>query len=153
MMFAESGALTRAWKTEGRIITIETAGTICREVECDLLSVSPKLSNSCPDDPIWAVRHEKTRADLDPLRRLMERYTCQLKFVVNPETGKDIDEILELLRRLPPIAPERILLMPEGIDADLLNRRMRLMVATCKLHGWRLCPRLHIHVFGNQRGT
>lgn len=35
-------------KTAGFHITIETAGTIYRELACDLMSLSPKLANSDP---------------------------------------------------------------------------------------------------------
>ena len=43
--------------------------------------------------------------------------------------------------------------MPEGTDADGLRSRQKLLVELCKAHGYRLCQRLHIELFGNIKGT
>ena len=64
MLFAESIPLCAELRRADRHITIETAGTLYLPVECDLMSISPKLSNSNPspaDDARWARRHEKNR--------------------------------------------------------------------------------------------
>ncbi|MBI4908810.1 MAG: 7-carboxy-7-deazaguanine synthase QueE, partial [Acidobacteria bacterium] len=50
MIQPQIGELTRALRGLGQHITIETAGTVAPEVECDLMSISPKLSNSTPLD-------------------------------------------------------------------------------------------------------
>jgi len=126
-----------------------------REVACDLMSISPKLSHSTPiHDPIWAPKHEALRLQPDVLRSLIARYPYQLKFVVNPDAGlQDLDEIQELLNKLGPIAPDRVVLMAEGRDAAVLARRERLLVQPCLQRGWRLSPRYHVTLFGDTRGT
>ena len=91
-------ALTEALRARGMHITVETAGTVYAPVACDLMSISPKLANSTPDDPKWGPVHERTRQQLDVLRRLMAEYPYQLKFVV-AEAG-DLDEILDLVSKL-----------------------------------------------------
>ena len=48
MLFAELTALTAGLRRAGWHITIETSGTVHLPVECDLMSISPKLSNSTP---------------------------------------------------------------------------------------------------------
>ncbi len=48
MLFAELVPLTESLKRQRRHITIETAGTLWLDVACDLMSISPKLSNSAP---------------------------------------------------------------------------------------------------------
>ena len=48
MLFAELIPLTAALRAAGRHITIETAGTLYLPVQCDLMSISPKLANSTP---------------------------------------------------------------------------------------------------------
>ena len=48
MLFAEAIPLTQRLRESGFHITIETAGTLNLPVECDLMSISPKLSNSTP---------------------------------------------------------------------------------------------------------
>jgi 7-carboxy-7-deazaguanine synthase len=52
-----------------------------------------------------------------------------------------------------PVPPEKILLMPEGIKPEVLRLRQSWLVEVCKQTGWRYSPRLHIDLFGNQRGT
>src|SRR3989304_726068 len=59
MMFAELIPLSTALRNEGWHITIETAGTLYLPVACDLMSISPKLTNSTPPpdgNPRWTRR-------------------------------------------------------------------------------------------------
>jgi len=51
------------------------------------------------------------------------------------------------------IPSDKILLMPEGRDSESLNRRSQSLVEVCKANGYRLCQRLHVDLFGNERGT
>ncbi len=92
--------LTRLLARQGYHITIETAGTVWKDVACDLASISPKLANSTPwqRDPEWAERHETARINLEVIGRLMTLPDYQLKFVV--DTPEDIDEIDRLLAEL-----------------------------------------------------
>ena len=48
MLFAELIPLSTALRNAGWHITIETSGTLYLPVACDLMSISPKLSNSTP---------------------------------------------------------------------------------------------------------
>lgn len=158
MLFDAVEPLAAGLRAAGKVVTIETAGTVFREVACDLMSISPKLANSAPPEASgWRARHEATRGDLAPLDALIRRYpNLQLKFVVDPDAdggAGDLAEIEALLDRLPPVPPDRVLLMPEGRDAAVLNRRMRALVAPALARGWRLCPRLQVDLFGDTRGT
>jgi 7-carboxy-7-deazaguanine synthase len=130
-------------------ITIETAGTVLADVACDLMSISPKLSNSTPEGP-FRTRHERLRIQPETLRRLMARYDYQLKFVIAQQT--DIGEMQRLLEDLHAPA-QNIVLMPEGIDADTLNTRGTWLAEVCKEYGYRFSPRLHVLLWGNKRGT
>ena len=51
------------------------------------------------------------------------------------------------------IAPSRIWLMAEGTDSATLHQRMRWLAPLGLKHGFRLSDRLHIHLFGDTRGT
>jgi 7-carboxy-7-deazaguanine synthase len=149
----------------GMHITIETAGTIIPSggVTCDLMSISPKLSNSTPTgdprDPsgAWAERHESRRINIPVLRRLLEESRApgkdrQLKFVVAESTREqDLLEIDELLANLGPWEPADVLLMPEGVTVPR-PAFARWLAGKCLERGWRYCPRLHIELWGNQRG-
>lgn len=144
-------------RARGLHVTIETAGTVAPEILCDLMSISPKLSNSTPAadprDPegTWARRHDRTRIDLESLHRLIERgVDRQLKFVVCDHG--DLEEIDALLAQLPALSAQDVMLMPEGITPP--DRAVKAWVAeVCLARGWRYCQRLHIELFGNARGT
>jgi len=157
MLFDAVADLARELRVDGYTITIETAGTVHRMVECDLMSISPKLSNSTPGESAgagWPERHEKTRGDLEPLKRLIAEYAYQLKFVVNPEADLrgQLEEIESVVAEAK-AEPGKVLLMAEGTDSETLHRRERMLVETCIERGYRLTPRLHVDLFGNTRGT
>ncbi|MFQ3667679.1 MAG: 7-carboxy-7-deazaguanine synthase QueE [Fimbriimonadaceae bacterium] len=157
MLFDPVEDLASSLKARGHTITIETAGTVYRSLPCDLMSISPKLGNSTPGPeagPGWTERHERTRRDREPVKRLLQSYAYQLKFVVDPENSpEDVAEIERLLADVGPVRSDRILVMPEGTDPDTIRRRGLQLVETCVERGWRLTPRLHIDLFGNARGT
>jgi len=149
MLPDEIGSLCRELRTSGRHITIETAGTIYRDVACDLMSISPKLANSTPDGA-WAERHESLRLQGSILRRLVSEYSYQLKFVVcSPDDLAEIKAVVDSTAAL----PERVLLMPEGAQPEILRERARWLVEVCKQTGYRYCPRLHIELWGSRRGV
>jgi 7-carboxy-7-deazaguanine synthase len=143
-------------KDMGKHITIETAATIFPEgIQCDLASLSPKLSNSTPDAAAagaWRNRHEKSRLQPEIIRNWIQRYNYQLKFVVASED--DLDEIHDLLSAVgTEITPGKILLMPEGTEAAIIRERSLPLIDICKRHGYRYCDRPHIQLFGNTKGT
>jgi len=147
--------LATALKKQKKHITIETAGTIPPNgIPCDLASISPKLSNSTPPperDPAWAKKHEATRLQPEVITEWIRKYPFQLKFVVSSEL--DLEEIKDLLSRLPHVPLHQILLMPEGTDVKTLATRSPWLVEICKREGFRFCPRLQIELFGHTRGT
>jgi 7-carboxy-7-deazaguanine synthase len=150
MIAPEIVPLSQRLRDAGLHITIETAGTVSRPVACDLMSISPKLSNSTPADPDWSRRHDRVRIQLDVLAELMARYEYQLKFVVAQPA--DLDEIRSLTGSLKSPA-ERVVLMPEGTDRDLLRERGRWIAEICKEEGFRFSPRLHVDLWGDMRGV
>lgn len=155
MLFDPIEQLAAELRASGKVITIETAGTVFRELDCDLMSISPKLSHSTPvQDAHWAAKHEDLRLQPDVLARLVARYPYQLKFVVSSESlARDLEEIDALLAQLPSGASKHVILMPEGTSADDLWQGARGLVEICMNRGWRLSPRMHIDLFGNRRGT
>ena len=141
--------LTECLRGRGLHITIETAGTIHKPVACDLMSVSPKLADSTPPGE-WSATHERLRIQPGILRRLMDDYEYQLKFVV--AAPEDMAEIHRLLDELG-ADRAKVILMPEGIDAMELRRRGAWLSEICKREGFRFSPRLHVDLYGNTRGT
>lgn len=146
--------LTRAIRAAGYHLTIETAATVWKDVVCDLASISPKLSNSTPherDNGRFASAHDAQRINVETIRRCMNLGEYQLKFVV--DTPADVLEIDALLARVGPVPPDRVLLMPEGIVAAQLESKGPWVAGICLERGFRFCPRLHIMLYGNKRGT
>lgn len=158
MLFPAIEPLTRLLKAAGLHITIETAGTICRNLACDLMSISPKLANSTPsaNDPrdptgAWRSRHESRRLNAAALQSLINTYPeRQLKFVIS--SPSDLAEIESLLSTLRGWSPSDIQLMPEGITPPP-PETSRWIAQACITRGWRYCRRMHIDLYGNVRGT
>lgn len=150
MIMPETVALTTALRARGLHITVETAGTVYAPVACDLMSLSPKLANSTPDDARWGPVHERTRIQMDVLRRLMAEYAHQLKFVV--AAPEDLAEILTLTEALE-ARREDVLLMPEGRTPEGLRERAQWLVPLCLRHGFRYSPRVHVDIWGDRRGV
>ena len=155
MLFEGIVPLALRLKNACKTITIETAGTVYRDLPCNLMSISPKLSGSAPArESGWRERHEKTRLQHDVLRALIDKYAYQLKFVVNPEVGDEMSEIIELLKELRVSSNGvNVMVMAEGRDVDTLRRRERLLVPICMKNGFRLTPRFQIDLFGDTRAT
>jgi 7-carboxy-7-deazaguanine synthase len=153
MLFAELIPLCAALRRRDRHVTIETAGTLYLPVECDLMSISPKLANSTPPperDPRWRRRHDRSRHAPEVIRRLVAEHAYQLKFVV--ERIEDCREVEEYLAAFPEIDRSRVMLMPQGTDAATLAEKARWLEPYCAEHGLRYCPRRQIEWFGHQRG-
>ena len=146
--------LTRRLHEGGYHVTIETAGTVWNDVVCDLASVSPKLGSSTPWQRAkgrFADAHERKRLNLDVICRFLSRGDYQLKFVV--DAPEDIVEIDALLAQILDYEPGNVLLMPQGVTTEELAAKGPWIAELCKQRGFRFCPRLHIQLFGNARGT
>lgn len=149
--------LARTLKEADYHITIETAGTIEPDgIACDLASLSPKLADSTPDAEQfgegWSKRHEESRIQQEVLNAWAVGYSCQFKFVVS-DSG-DMEEIEKILKAVTPRPePGRVLLMPEGTDSATLQERSQIVAELCKETGYRFCPRLHIDLYGDTKGT
>jgi len=144
--------LTQGLKELDLHITIETAGTVYKKVACDLMSISPKLANSTPherEEGKWAAQHERLRYQPKVLRKLMREHDYQLKFVVSaPEDMEEIEAIVKETKA----DPAKVILMPEGITAEATRQRAPWIIELCKRERFRYSPRLHIDVWGDERG-
>jgi 7-carboxy-7-deazaguanine synthase len=133
-------------KRSGFFTEVETNGTIAPSAELeasvDCFNVSPKISNSLVE--------EGARIRPDSLKALVRSRKAWFKFVVCDQ--KDVAEVEEMLTKFG-IPRQRVILMPEGVDAATLLTRSRWLVDVCKERGLRFSIRLHILLFGNKRGT
>jgi 7-carboxy-7-deazaguanine synthase len=152
MLHAELIPLCEQLKRQGWHITIETSGTLYLPVACDLMSISPKLASSTPVQAgAWTERHERDRHEPAVIRRLLQEYDCQLKFVI--DSPVDCTAVEDWLREFAPLPPDRVWLMPQGVEPGELQRTAEWLVPYCNEHGYHFCPRKHIEWFGPGRGT
>jgi 7-carboxy-7-deazaguanine synthase len=154
MIYDQLSELCTNLRDAGRHITIETAGTIHRDLACDLWSISPKLSNSTPvgfATEEWIKNHDQRRLRPDVVRQLMSQGEYQLKFVVG--SILDAEEVLDYLRALGGYERERVLLMPRGTTTEELRLQSSWLTTWCRDHDLKFCDRSHIYWFGNRRGT
>jgi 7-carboxy-7-deazaguanine synthase len=153
MIAPEIVSLTERLREARLHITIETAGTVFAPVACDLMSISPKLRNSTPqerDNGRWAAQHDRLRWQPDILRQLTGSYEYQLKFVI--ATPDDMDEV-EQIRGDIGAPATRVVLMPEGTRREIVQERGVWLAEICKRGGYRYSPRLHIDLWGDRRGV
>jgi 7-carboxy-7-deazaguanine synthase len=158
MIFKGLVPLSNALAKGGMHITIETAGTVTLPgVSCHLMSLSPKLANSTPiGDPrdpegTWAQRHEARRLNVESLNALIASTPDrQMKFVVSGPD--DLPEIESVLARIHGYQPHDVMLMPEGVRVPD-NDAIQWVIDECLRRGWSYCPRIHIQLFGDTRGT
>jgi 7-carboxy-7-deazaguanine synthase len=154
MLYADLVSLAAGLRQRGMHITVETSATIYMPVECDLMSLSPKLSNSTPDeavDPAWRRRHEARRDAPEVVRQLVAEYDHQLKFVV--DSPDDCAEVERYLARFPEIDRDRVMLMPQGVEAADLAAKAAWLEPYCRRRGLAFCPRRQVEWFGSRRGA
>jgi len=143
--------LVQRLKAAGKHITIETAGVaFIQDLACDLMSISPKLSNSTPSDPKLAAVHEDSLLDIAILRQLIENYEYQLKFVV--DSPADLQEIQKVVKKLRNVDCKKVMLMPQAVTRDELLAKSPMVADMCKRTGFAFSQRLQILLWNNARG-
>ena len=108
----------------------------------DQFNVSPKLSHSGNDESLALVPAL--------LREWAASTKAWFKFVVADED--DVNEVAEL-QAIYHIPAERLFVMPEGTSSKILRERSKWLAGAALTHGWRFTDRLHIHLYGDTRGT
>ncbi len=130
----------------GMAIEIETNGTSAPHRALDPLvhqyNVSPKLAHSGNAAALALLPGRLAMWAADP--------RAQFKFVI--AATEDLGEVLTLTATHA-IPPARVWLMPEGRDSDTLRARARWLAPLCAQHGFNFSDRLHIHLYGDTRGT
>lgn len=154
MLFSELIPLCTQLRERNWHITIETSGTLYLPVSCDLMSISPKLASSTPvrqGAGAWSDRHERDRHEPSVIRRLLDEYDYQLKFVI--DSPADCEAVGNWLQLFSQATADRVWLMPQGIEPAELQRTADWLIPYCESHGFQYCPRKHIEWFGPGRGT
>ena len=151
MVKSKIAELAQELKKNGKHITIETAGiAYAADLQCDLMSISPKLSNSAPAEPEPADKHNEGRLDTEVLRKLLDEYEYQLKFVVDSEA--DLQEVQQTIEVLGNVDLEKVMLMPQAANREELSARSPMVADMCKRSGFAFGRRLQVILWDNERG-
>ncbi|WP_226019127.1 7-carboxy-7-deazaguanine synthase QueE [Novosphingobium sp. FKTRR1] len=130
----------------GLHVEVETNGTVAPHAALDPLidqyNVSPKLAHSGNPAELALIPERLSAWAADP--------RAYFKFVIASED--DLAEV-EALQRAHDIVAERLFVMPEGTASATLRDRSRWLSAAALDRGWRFTDRLHIHLYGDTRGT
>ncbi len=130
----------------GLHVEIETNGTVAPSPVVDPLidqfNVSPKLAHSGNPAELALIPERLAAWAAEP--------RAFFKFVV--ASPADCDEVA-MLQTAYAIPGDRLFVMPEGIDSETLRHRETWLSARALEQGWRMTDRLHIHLYGDTRGT
>lgn len=130
----------------GMHIEMETNSTVAPHAALDPLvhqyNVSPKLAHSGNPAELALLP--------DRLSAWAKEPRAFFKFVIAQES--DLDEVMTLQQAYD-ICGERLFLMAEGRSSDVIRQRSGWLADFCSQHGLRFTDRLHIHLWGDTRGT
>ena len=133
-------------EAQGFAIEIETNGTVAPHRDLAPLvsqyNVSPKLSHSGNAADIALIPERILAWGKEP--------KAHFKFVIS--APEDLAEVLDLIDRYA-LPKARIQLMPEGTSSAALRDRELWLAPLCLQHGLGMSDRLHIHLYGDSRGT
>ena len=144
-------------------VTIETEGShfLPTDYPINLLSISPKFSNSIPvigvstpqgkvTDQKMIDRHNKLRVNKEAIKKSIEYHS---DYHIKPVLDKEftvIDEIEEFLSDLE-IPDHKVWAMPAGDDRESLFKSYGPVMNFVRDRGWRYTGRSHIMAFNTER--
>jgi 7-carboxy-7-deazaguanine synthase len=133
---------------DGREVEVETNGTILPTPRTDVLvtrfNVSPKLTNSGQ-----AAAKRVKPAVLSWFGATARQDRAALKYVCR--TPADLAEV-EAQVRDHGLPRDHVYIMPEGRDADTLDRHTRALADQAIALGYNLTTRLHVLLWSDERG-
>ncbi len=137
--------LAASMKERGVYCEVETNGTLAPSPEMAAAisqwNVSPKIASS-------GNRRDRAIVPkaIEAFRHMENAY---FKFVVVAQD--DVEEVCGLVREHG-IPASRVILMPEGTSAGVLQERGKWLAEECARLGFRFSTRLHILLWGDERG-
>lgn len=155
-----------AKRTRGMYVTLETEGShfIETNYKIDLISLSPKFSNSKPVlgiktplgktvDQKMIDQHEKFRMNYDAIQKMLYYHKdYHFKPVVdrnNPEVWEEIEDFIEKFK----ISNNKVWVMPAGDTLENLQPNYSYVMEECIKRGYNFTGRAQIVAYGNKRGV
>jgi len=155
--------LTHLAHERGIFITMENEGSHFLETDypIDLLSISPKFSNSIPTigaitpegkvaDEKMIKQHNKFRLNKDAIKKSIAYHK---DYHIKPVLDKDLTiygEVWKFLQEME-IPNEKVWMMPAGDTRDALFESYPVVMDFCRDKGYRFTGRAHIMAFNDQR--
>jgi 7-carboxy-7-deazaguanine synthase len=155
--------LTHFANTHGIFITMETEGShfLQTDYPIDLLSISPKFSNSIPVvgiktpqgatvDERMVRQHNKLRLNYEAIG---DSIAYHRDYQIKPVLDKDlsvVEEVEEFLRVLD-IPDDKVWVMPSGDSVDALVKSYGPVINKARDRGWNFTGRPHIIAFDKDR--
>lgn len=146
-------------------VTLETEGShfVATDYPIDLLSISPKLSNSIPHvglvtpqgklvDQRMIQQHQQYRLNHQAMAALIAYHTdYHIKPVLDAALSvvAELDALLHALQ----IPGEKVWVMPAGDSREALSRSYGPVMHYARDRGWRFTPRPQIMAFDTERGV
>lgn len=157
--------LTHLCRTMDITMTIETEGShfIKTDYPIDLLSISPKFSNSVPEigvktpmgkvvDEKMVIQHNKYRMNILDIRRMIDYHRdYHIKPVLNPVKDSDSLRQLEYLIKQLDIPKNKVYIMPPGDNREELEKVYGEIMNFCRDNGYNFTGRPHIIAFDKER--
>ena len=147
------------------IITIETEGSHYIETDypINLLSISPKFSNSVPVEGVvtpggkvvdqkFIDIHNRKRLNTTAIKQMIEFHSDYHYKPVWDGTPKNLDEI-EAYRVELGILKEKTYVMPAGDTRETLIKMYPLVFEMVAEHGYNMTGRDHIIAYNTERGV
>ena len=159
--------LTHFAHERGIVITIETEGSHFIETDypIDLISLSPKFSNSIPELNILTpkgsvvgedmiLQHEKLRLNKEAIKQSLAYHKdYHFKPVCNPIEMPEIWDEIEAFRIEMNIPKNKTWIMPPGDNRDELVRVYPMVIDFCTENGYNFTGREHIIAFDTKLGV
>jgi 7-carboxy-7-deazaguanine synthase len=155
--------LTHLAHERGIFITMENEGSHFLETDypIDLLSISPKFSNSIPTigaitpegkvaDEKMIKQHNKFRLNKDAMKKSIAYHK---DYHIKPVLDKDLTiygEVWKFLQEME-IPNEKVWMMPAGDTRQALFESYPVVMDFCRDKGYRFTGRAHIMAFNDQR--
>jgi len=151
--------------TSNGIVTLETEGShfIQTEYPIDLISLSPKFSNSIPNlginrplggivDQKFINQHNKFRLNKTAIAELIDYHSdYHFKPVCNPKEQPEVWDEIEKFRVEMNIPKNKTWIMPPGATKEEIIRVLPDVINFCGEHGYNFSGRDHIIAFGETR--
>jgi 7-carboxy-7-deazaguanine synthase len=155
--------LTHLAHERGIFITIETEGShfLATDYPINLLSISPKFSNSIPvlgvatpqgaiTDQKMIDRHNKYRVNIDAIKKSIAYHNdYHIKPVLDKELSM-VGEVEEFLKECE-IPNDKVWAMPAGDTREALVESYPVVMNFVRDKGWRFTGRSHIMAFDTER--